>query len=72
MLAAVITTGTDHNRTRPANEFAQRVHSARSGEHLVCSGLVLCAGCGEAEGGAAQAEGVLKVAAKRSAVLAAA
>ncbi|HTC72056.1 MAG TPA: hypothetical protein VK655_04160, partial [Solirubrobacteraceae bacterium] len=41
MLAAVITTDTDHDGTKPANEFAQRVHSARSGEHLrmKCQGL---------------------------------
>ena len=36
MLSAVITPVTDHDRAKPANEFAQRAHSARSGEHLVC------------------------------------
>jgi hypothetical protein len=72
MLAAVITTDTDHEGSRPANDFAQRGHSTRQGVHLVCSGLVLYAERSEAEGEAAQAEGSAKAAAKRRAVLAAA
>jgi hypothetical protein len=39
MLAAVITSDTDHDPSKTANEFTQFSHSARRAVHLVCPEL---------------------------------